>query len=68
MKKNHSWKSKLIYKIDCIFSEGTSAMILFLGIASITIILIASVIAVIFHITPQEFNLLLIFSKHFGQA
>jgi len=58
MDKNHSWKAKLIYKIDCIFSEGTSAMILFLGIASIAIILIASVIAVVFQISPQDSNTL----------
>jgi len=55
MDKKHSWKTKLIYKIDCIFSEGVSSMILFLGIASISIILIASVIAVIFHISPQNY-------------
>ena len=54
MDKNQSWKAKIIYKIDCMFSEGTSAMILFLGIASISIILFASVIAVVFHISPQN--------------
>ena len=54
MNKRQSWKAKMIYKIDSKFSEGTSAMILFLGIASILIILFASLIAVIFHISPQN--------------
>jgi voltage-gated potassium channel Kch len=54
MDKLHSWKAKLIYKIDCIFSEGMSAMILFLGITSISIIILASVIAVVFNISPQD--------------
>ena len=54
MDKKQSWKAKMIYKIDSKFSEGTSAMILFLGIASILIILFASLIAVIFHISPQN--------------
>jgi Trk K+ transport system NAD-binding subunit len=54
MDKKPAWKAKLIYKIDCLFSKGISAMILFLGIASFSIILIASVIAVLFHIAPQN--------------
>ena len=54
MDKKQSWKVKLIYKIDSIFSEGMSAMILFLGVASILIILFASIIAVVFHISPQN--------------
>lgn len=54
MDKKPLWKAKLIYRIDCIFSKGLSAMILFLGIASISIILIASIIALLFHIAPQN--------------
>lgn len=54
MNKNESWKAKIIYKIDSIFSEGTSAMILFLGIASISIILFAALLAVVFQISPQN--------------
>jgi hypothetical protein len=55
MDKKHSWKTKVLYKIDCIFSEGVSSMILLLGVASILIILIASVIAVVFQISPQDY-------------
>ena len=54
MDKKPLWKAKLIYKLDCLFSKGISAMILFLGIASISIIVLASVIAVSFHIAPQN--------------
>ncbi len=56
MDKKPLWKVKLIYKIDCLFSKGTSAMILFLGIASFSIIIIASVIAVFFRIAPQNLD------------
>lgn len=55
MDKKHSWKTKVLYKIDCIFSEGVSSMILLLGVASISIILIASIIAVVFQISPQDY-------------
>ena len=54
MDKKPLWKAKLIYKIDRLFSKGTSAMILFLGIASFSIIIVASVIAVLFRIAPQD--------------
>jgi hypothetical protein len=54
MDKKPLWKVKLIYKIDCLFSKGTSTMILFLGIASFSIIIFASVIAVLFRIAPQN--------------
>ena len=54
MDKKPLWKAKLIYKIDCLFSKGISAMILFLGIASISIILVASIMAVLFHVAPQN--------------
>lgn len=54
MDKKPLWKAKILYKIDCLFSKGLSAMILFLGIASISIIIIASIIAVLFHIAPQN--------------
>jgi Trk K+ transport system NAD-binding subunit len=48
------WKAKLNYKIDCLFSKGISSMILFLGIASFSIIIVASLIAVLFNISPQD--------------
>lgn len=48
------WIAKLIYKIDCLFSKGISSLILFLGIASFSIIIVASLIAVLFHIAPQN--------------
>lgn len=54
MDKKPLWKAKLIYKIDCLFSKGISAMILFLGIASFSIIIVSSLIAVSFHIAPQN--------------
>jgi len=54
MDKKPSWKAKLTYKLDCLFSKGTSAMILFLGIASISIIIFASILAVLFRIAPQN--------------
>ncbi|HPR34133.1 MAG TPA: hypothetical protein PKY64_00535 [Anaerolineaceae bacterium] len=54
MDKKPLWKAKLIYKIDILFSKGISAMIFFLGIASISIIILASTIAVLFHIAPQN--------------
>lgn len=54
MDKKPLWKAKLIYQIDILFSKGINAMILFLGIASLSIIILASLIAVIFHIAPQN--------------
>ncbi len=54
MEKKPLWKAKIIYKIDCLFSKGISAMILFLGIASILIIIVASLIAVLFKIAPYN--------------
>jgi hypothetical protein len=54
MDKKPLWKAKLIYKVDYLFSKGISAMIFFLGIASLSIIIIASIIAVLFHIAPQN--------------
>ncbi|MEN6531370.1 MAG: potassium transporter TrkA [Anaerolineaceae bacterium] len=54
MDKKPSLKVKLIYKIDCLFSKGMSAMVFFLGIASFSIIIIASIIAVLFHVAPQN--------------
>ncbi|HOZ37767.1 MAG TPA: hypothetical protein PLH64_03360 [Anaerolineaceae bacterium] len=54
MDKKPLWKAKLIYKIDTVFSKGIRAMIFFLGIASISIIILASIIAVLFHIAPQN--------------
>jgi len=61
MEKKPLWKAKLIYKIDCLFSKGISAMILFLGIASLSIIIIASLLAVFFHIAPQNSDALSFF-------
>lgn len=61
MDKKTQWKAKFIYQIDCIFSKGTSAMILFLGIASFSIIIVASVIAVLFRIAPQNLDSLSFF-------
>lgn len=54
MNKKSLWKAKLIYRLDCLFSNGTSAMILFLAVASISIIIVASIIAVVFHVAPQN--------------
>jgi len=61
MDKKTQWKAKFIYQIDCIFSKGTSAMILFLGIASFSIIIVAAVIAVLFRIAPQNLDALSFF-------
>ena len=61
MDKKPLWKAKIIYKIDCLFSKGISAMILFLSIASFSIIIVASVIAVLFRIVPQNLDSLSFF-------
>ena len=68
MDKKPLWKAKLIYKLDCLFSKGISAMILFLGIASISIIVLASVIAVSFHIAPQNSESLSFFEAFWASA
>ena len=54
MTQKPSWKTKLKYKIDCIFSKGMSSLIMFLGIASLAIIIFASLLVVIFQINPQN--------------
>ena len=61
MDKKSLWKTKLVYKIDRLFAKGTSAMILFLGIASFFIIFFASAIAVLFSIAPQNLDSLSFF-------
>ena len=54
MDKKPSWKAKLTYKIDYLFSKGIGAMILFLGIASLSIIIVASLLAILFQVRPQN--------------
>ena len=54
MNKKNSWKEKLKYKIDCMFSKGTRVMILWLGIASLFIIILTSILVVLFEISPQD--------------
>jgi voltage-gated potassium channel Kch len=54
MKKKSTVKQRIIYGIDCMFSKGTSVMILWLGIASLLIILLASILIVLFRISPQN--------------
>jgi ion channel POLLUX/CASTOR len=68
MNKKPPWKEKLIYKIDYMFSKGTRVMILWLGIASLLIIVLASILVVIFEISPQDSSESLTFIEAFWMS
>ena len=57
MKKWYGWQETLHYKIDNMFSKGTPITILWLGIISLIIVLLASLFIVYFQLSPDGLSI-----------
>ena len=53
MKKGYSWHETLRYKIDNMFSRGTPVTVVWLGIISLLIVLLASLLIVLLRLSPD---------------